>query len=169
MLETSALYTDLFQNTYGVEGAVLTDEEVMEVVEDLEYMYCMHILQLTIDTATNAPLSEEEVAAKKAKIEDILAQLTAVENDSDKLYELFGQLMNETTADPGIVESSYGYHIIMRLPITPDSLVDGINSMRYLAASELFTRTTNEWFTNYEVEYEPDFQNLDFSTLFAQG
>lgn len=106
-------------------------------------VYADHILLSTVDTATREPLSDEEIAAKRATAEDILAQLQA----SDDVEALFAQLADEHSEDPGretnptgyiytpgtmvtefedaaaalapgqisgIVESDYGYHIILR-------------------------------------------------------
>lgn len=68
-----------------------------------------------------------------------------------------------------IVESPYGYHIILRLPLDPDGLVDYEGStLRYTVGSELYSNMTQEWFDAAEVVYEPGFEALDFDELFAQ-
>ena len=109
--------------------------------------YADHILLTTKDTATGASLSEEEIAAKRATAEDILAQLQQAED----VEALFAQLADEYSQDPGresnptgyiytpgtmvtefedavsalapgeisgIVESDYGFHIILRRDLT---------------------------------------------------
>lgn len=113
--------------------------------------YVDHILLATKNTETNEPLSEEEIAAKKTKADELLAQLQGAEN----LEELFNQLANENGEDPGratdkgylitpetsfvqefldaafalkpgelsgIVESDYGYHILLRKELTETQL-----------------------------------------------
>lgn len=113
--------------------------------------YVDHILLATKNTETNEPLSEEEAAAKKAKADELLAQLQGAEN----LEELFNQLADENGEDPGraadkgylinpetsfvqefldaafalkpgelsgIVESDYGYHILLRKALTETQL-----------------------------------------------
>lgn len=115
--------------------------------------YVDHILLMTIDSATNAPLSEEEIAAKKAKAEELLSQLQ--ETDPAELESVFTRLAEENGEDPGresstgylmdsttnfvqefkdaalalkpgeisgIVESDYGYHILLRKELTGDQL-----------------------------------------------
>lgn len=115
--------------------------------------YVDHILLMTIDSATNEPLSEEEIAEKKAKAEELLAQLRgtapaeleavftrmAEENGEDPGRESgAGYLMDSTTnfvqefkdaalalrpgEISGIVESDYGYHILLRKELTGDHL-----------------------------------------------
>ena len=109
--------------------------------------YADHILLTTKDTATGASLSEEEIAAKRATAEDILAQLQQAED----VEALFAQLADQYSQDPGresnptgyiytpgtmvtefedavsalapgeisgIVESDYGFHIILRRDLT---------------------------------------------------
>ena len=109
--------------------------------------YADHILLTTKDTATGVSLSEEEIAAKRATAEDLLAQLQQAED----VEALFAQLADEYSQDPGresnptgyiytpgtmvtefedavsalapgeisgIVESDYGFHIILRRDLT---------------------------------------------------
>lgn len=113
--------------------------------------YVDHILLMTKDSATNEPLSEEDVAAKKAQAEDLLTQLQA----SDDPETLFTELAGTYGEDPGresgagylidpdtnfvqefkdaafalkpgeisgIVESDYGYHILLRKELTEEHL-----------------------------------------------
>lgn len=115
--------------------------------------YVDHILLMTIDSATNEPLSEEEIAAKKAKAEELLSQLQGT--DPAELETVFTRLAEENGEDPGrveeagylmnadtnfvqefkdaalalrpgeisgIVESDYGYHILLRKELTGDHL-----------------------------------------------
>lgn len=118
----------------------------------LEYnAYVDHILLATRDAATGESYSEEEIAAKRAQAEDILAQLQAAED----VEALFNQLVEEVGEDPGratesgylvdpqtnfvpefldatfalkpgeisgIVESAHGYHILLRKELTEDQL-----------------------------------------------
>ena len=105
-------------------------------------MYADHILLLTKDQLTGEALSDEEIAAKRATAEDLLAQLSA----SDDPQALFAQLADQYSEDTGrasypngyifssgemvqsfedaaaqlapgeisgIIESEYGYHILL--------------------------------------------------------
>lgn len=113
--------------------------------------YVDHILLATKNAETNEPLSEDEIAEKKALAEDLLSQLQA----SDDLENLFTELANTHGEDPGresgagylinpntnfvqefkdaafqlkpgeisgIVESDYGYHILLRKELTSEHL-----------------------------------------------
>ena len=115
--------------------------------------YVDHILLTTMDSSTGESLSEEEIAAKKEKAEELLSQLQAA--DPAELEELFTRLADENGEDPGrttdvgyfvsedtnfvqefkdaafalrpgeisgIVESSYGYHILLRKELKEEHL-----------------------------------------------
>jgi len=113
--------------------------------------YVDHILIMTVDSETREPLSEEEIETKKALAEDLLAQLQAaddVETLFNQLVEEYGEdpgraassgyLVNPQTSFvqefldatfalkpgelSGIVESDYGYHILLRKDLTEDQL-----------------------------------------------
>lgn len=113
--------------------------------------YVDHILLMTRDSATNEPLSEEDAAAKKAQAEDLLAQLQASDDLEALFAELAGAYGEDPgresglgyLIDPGtnfvqefkdaafalkpgeisgIVESDYGYHILLRKELTGEHL-----------------------------------------------
>ena len=115
--------------------------------------YVDHILLATKDTTTNEPLPEEEAAAKKAQAEDFLAQLRAAEDPIALFDDLMNEHSEDsglatnpdgyTTAKgemvapfeeaalalkageiSEVVESDFGYHIILRLPLDPDDFRD---------------------------------------------
>ena len=127
--------------------------------------YADHILLTTKDTATGASLSEEEIAAKRATAEDLLAQLQQAED----VEALFAQLADEYSQDPGresnptgyiytpgtmvtefedavsalapgeisgIVESDYGFHIILRRDLT-EGLDNDPDQKRAIAETHL--------------------------------
>jgi hypothetical protein len=71
----------------------------------------------------------------------------------------------------GIVESDYGYHIILRLPLDPDSAVDYADSsepvsLRYAVAGSMFEANVDSWLEEAEVVYEDAFRNLELSELY---
>lgn len=126
------------------------------------YFRAKHILISTIDNATGAPLAEEQIAEKKAKAEDILSKVNSSnfdalmkENTEDPGSEASpdGYVFTEGEMVPefeesvksldiggisGLVETSYGYHIITRLALPENS--EDQNYMNAISAieSELF-------------------------------
>lgn len=138
----------LFQHLLELAGDPSSD--IYEAPDEND-AYVDHILLMTKDSSTNEPLSEEDIAAKKAQAEDLLAQLQA----SDDLETLFTELAGTYGEDPGresgagylidpntnfvqefkdaafalkpgeisgIVESDYGYHILLRKDLTEEHL-----------------------------------------------
>ena len=123
-------------------------QELDEYVESRGVFAVKHILLMTTDQATQEPLSDEEIAEKRAKAEDLLAQLqTAVDlpakfdelmmahsednpqNNPDGYLAKSGDMVApfeeaslalEEGGLSGIVESEFGYHIILRLPLTDE-------------------------------------------------
>lgn len=168
-----------------------------EAPSEEENAYVDHILLATRDAATGESLSEEEIAAKRAQAEELLAQLQAA---GDK-EALFNQLVEEYGEDPGraasagylvnpetnfvpefldatfalqpgelsgIVESTHGYHILLRKPLTEDQLTSlagghltDLMAQRMDAALEEMTRsekldsiTAGEFYTAYMEKME---------------
>lgn len=134
--------------------------------------YADHILLSTVDSSTNEALSEEEIAKKKAMAEAILAQLEASDdavalfaeladtysedpgrasNPSGYIYTP-GTMVTEfedaaSALQPGefsgIVESAYGYHIILRRDLQ-EALEADAEQKASLAAEHLNTLIQEE-------------------------
>ena len=160
-LYLSAEMGSLLQEKHFGEGSegYPTDAEVLAYAQDELGCYrAKHILLKTVDTTKTVekedgttgyePLDEAVIQEKKAKAEELLAQLKA----ADDPVALFDTLMQENSEDEGlesnpdgyttykgqmvpefeqtalglqdgefsdVVESDYGYHIILRLPLDP--------------------------------------------------
>ena len=75
----------------------------------------------------------------------------------------------------GIVETMYGYHIILKLPVNYDSVPIELSgsgdppSLRLLAALDDFRLRHSEWSdaVRAELEYSPEFEALDFASVFG--
>lgn len=80
----------------------------------------------------------------------------------------------EEYAISDIVESSYGYHIILRLPLdadgktlSQDSGTGEYMTLRADAANELFNAMLLDWINTATVEWQGDFGSLDYNELFT--
>lgn len=130
-------------------GSYPTDAEVNAYLDENGYFHVKHILLMTIDQDTSEPLEEEAIAQKKATADDLLAQLQASEDPitlfdqlmnqhsedgglllnpegyifsaSDSLVGGFREAALELSVGEisDVVETDYGYHIMLRLPIDP--------------------------------------------------
>ena len=196
--------SQLLQDEYFGEGTqgYPTDAEVKTYAEDeLGYYRAKHILLLTKDmskTVTNddgttgyAPLDDETIAQKKAKAEELLAQLQAI-SDPAQLEEKFDELMNANSEDTGLaanpdgyafttgemvqefedatralepgqisglVESSYGYHIILRLEPT-------CAPVRTMWNEDQLNTLTGQWVEQAEVVTTETYDNLSVGDFY---
>lgn len=204
--EVSLLSEKLYIDIYGEAGADYPDEDVIAYAQENTILSAKHILLLTQDMTTGEALTEDEIAAQKTQIEDLLTQLQAVSGDPVALETLFDQLMAEYTEDTGyayypegyifgegemvaefeeavkaldenyglsgVVETSYGYHIILRIPTDPEGIV-GTDSygndvtMRGAVTSNLFNVDMETWMNEAEVVWNEGFDALDMTAIFG--
>lgn len=205
MSRASLLLDKLFAKLYGEDGADVSDEDALAYAEELGLLACKHILLMTIDPETNEPLSDEEIAEKKAKADELYEQLTAVQDDQEALEKLFDELMNEYSEDTGLaynpdgytfasgvmvpvfeettaaleeyglsepVQSDYGYHIILRLPVDPDGTYTGSNGsetgLRTAAGNEKLYELLEQTTEDAEIVWKGDFENVDIAEIFGE-
>jgi hypothetical protein len=77
----------------------------------------------------------------------------------------------------GIVETTFGYHIILRVPINVDSVPSEFSrtshppTLRQLAAMEDFRVRRSQWVDSMmqDIEYSPDYESLDLAIVFENG
>ena len=148
--ENSDLYNQLREKRFGEDsGRYPTDAEVNAYLNDIGRYRAKHILLATIDLDTREPLDEAVIAQKRATADGLLSQLRAAEDPIALFDDLMHQYSEDTglEANPegyttqkgemvapfeeaalalengeisGVVESDFGYHIILRLPMNPD-------------------------------------------------
>lgn len=151
--ENSDLYDQLQELHFGENsGHYPTDAEVMAYLEETGQYRAKHILLSTVDD-NRQPLDEATIAQKKAAADDLLAQLRAAEDPIALFDQLMKEHSedpglatnpNGYTTSKGamvapfenaalalnngeisdVVESDFGYHIILRLPMNPDEFRD---------------------------------------------
>ena len=159
--------------TKNDDGTDMTDEEKAEVRKEAE-------------------TTLEELRALESDREKLLERFDALMADADdpgmttfpdgytfgdgQMVQEFedGTRALEEYALSDIVESSYGYHIILRLPLDPDGATLSQNSgtgeymtLRADAANELFNAMLLDWIETAEVEWKDDFGTMDYNELFA--
>lgn len=130
-------------------GSYPTDAEVLAFAQDELGVYrAKHILLMTIDPSTGEALDETTIAEKKTQADDLLAQLRAAEDPIALFDQLMnehsedsglatnpdgyttykgqmvapfeeGALALKAGEISDVVESDFGYHIILRLPLDP--------------------------------------------------
>lgn len=148
--ENSDLSSQLRELYFGENsGHYPTDAEVNAYLEESGQYRAKHILLATIDLDTREPLDEEAVAQKKALADDLLSQLRTAQEPIVLFDQLMNEYSEDSglAANPNgyttrkgkmvapfenaalalksgeisdVVESDFGYHIILRLPMDPD-------------------------------------------------
>lgn len=149
-------------------------QELDEYLDSQGVFAVKHILLMTVDQTTQEALTDDEIAGKKALAEDLLAQLQAADDMPAKFDELMNEYSEDgglaTNPDgymfddndslvggfreaaleleigglSGIVETDYGYHIMLRLPLTDEAKADYTQSFRVDALEALMAQWQEE-------------------------
>lgn len=200
------LYQESFKTLYGENAENLTDEEAMKFLEDNSYVSAAHILFMNTDKESGEKLDESALAEKKAELETVLAELRAIEDDTQR-REAFLAKAGEISEDPGtamypegytytsgsmvpefedaasgleiyeisdVVETSYGYHIIMRMPLSPDAVVEFSSTSgdprtaRMLAANQEYGEKLQAKADALSLEWLPGYEAPDLLSYVAE-
>lgn len=75
---------------------------------------------------------------------------------------------------PEIVESSLGYHIVLRLPLSSSAAVNyrsETDALRlpYLVAEDLFASQVESWAEETEIEYSKAYEKMDIAKVFSKA
>ncbi len=167
-----------------------TDSEMDTYIEENDLLRAKHILLMTVDSVTRQPLDDATIAQKKATAEDILSQLQASNDlltDFDALMHEYSEdtglisnpdgyvfTANEMVPEfesgtralefnqiSGLVESSYGYHIILRLD--PDT-----EDVRAEYASSKMSSQLSAWVEEAEIACTSEYETLDVALFYEK-
>ena len=169
------------------EGEKLSDEEVLSWMEENGILSANHILIGTMNLSTGEALDEATVAEKTALAQQIAQELQAIEDPAERekrfleLKEQYCEDGGDYVFGPGVmveefyngtqaleegavsdpIQSTYGYHIILRRPLHADDTVmgaSGTQSARDLIMSESMSQQLQERMESQTVEYAPGFE-----------
>ena len=168
-----------------------SDQELADHIAGLGAYRVKHILLKTVDDNRN-PLSEDEIARKKTQAEGLLAQLQGAEdlpalfdelmmansedhpeNNPDGYLATPGDMVSafeeaslalKEGEMSGIVESEFGYHIILRCPLSDEDKAEYRTNYRYSALEEIIAQWTDE----AEVARSAALDNLDVSGFYSR-
>lgn len=196
------ILNDKVYTLYGENGENFSSEEAVAMLNEEGYMHAGHILRMTMDKMTGEAVDEETAKAQKDKAQEFSDTLNAIE-DKEERYAEFTKLAVENTEDSNVeytflpgsmvaefedavkslkeyevsepVETSYGYHVIMRLPIDPDAPLfeyqanGQMMTGRYYCATQLISESLTNIYNNLKFEYKPGFAVPKIERFVIQG
>ena len=194
-LETGFLANLLFAELYGEAGQNVTDEDAMEFIGNEEFLMAMHILRMKPEEGEeDTALAEAEEILRqlneydgddfKAFFTDLMFEHSEdegglVQFPGGYLFQ-YGDMVQpfymactemEIGEFSGIVETEYGYHILLRLPIDFDAVPSSFprygdfRSLRIFIAESLFDVVLAEWRDSLEVSYSAVYESMDLASL----
>jgi len=195
---TSFMIDKIVYELYGEDTTSFPDDKVAAYAKENGFLMAMHILRLKSDDEDDGtdPLGDAEDILKqlneKVGSEDFIEFFKALMNEQSEDFGglmsypngylfLHGDMVSEfsdTTAAleigelSGIVETMYGYHIILRIPIDYDVVPSGYSreglsyTLRQIAAREDFNALIEGWHNALNPEYTPEFNSIDLAVLF---
>ena len=161
------------------DGTLVVDDAAIKDYITNNYVKAQHILFLTQDQTTGESFDAATLDEKKAKAEATLEKINAGEDFVALMNELSedtglatypdgyeftkGEMVPqfeeaafglEVNAVSGIVETSYGYHIIKRLPfeVTEEKIAQYSENAKSAAQNEKLDALTEEWKAASEVK-----------------
>lgn len=187
----NAVYTDMF----GEYGELVTDEEAADFTAYDGYLMAKHILRLKAEEGDDNALDEATEVLEllgaydgddlESYFDELMNEYT---EDIDGLAMFpngylfqYGDMVQEffnacIAIEPGefsgIVETTYGYHIILRLPLNFDEIPYyyyrqyDFTTLRNLAALGMFDVAMYEWMDAIAPEYTADYRSMDIAEIF---
>jgi parvulin-like peptidyl-prolyl isomerase len=161
------------------DGTLAVDDNAVKDYITNNYVKAQHILFLTQDQTTGESFDAATLEEKRAKAEATLEKIDAGEDFAALMNELSedtglanypdgyeftkGEMVPqfeeaafglEVNAVSGIVETSYGYHIIKRLPfeVTEEKIAQYSENAKAAVQSEKMETLTKEWKEASEVK-----------------
>lgn len=74
----------------------------------------------------------------------------------------------------GVVETSYGYHIVLRLPLSASAPVEigsdnTVEKLGYYVAQDLFNAEAETWANDAKVEYTKTYKKINLAKIFSKA
>jgi len=179
----------LLDELYGDDATGLSDDIAAAFAELNEFLMAMHIL-ISKTGEYDDPLSEAEAILAQLKeqegnddfvkyFQDLMHKIS---EDPGSLTSPNGYLfvysdMVEPFSDAtvnleigqmsGIVETTYGYHIILRIPVDYDAYPQRSNyTLRQFAAIDDFSGKRTQWFEALNPVFSSEYQSLNLADIF---
>ncbi len=154
------------------------DSKLMEIFKK-DYLKAQHILIMTTDKETGEALSEDEIAQKERQAQALLRRAKSgadftelmMENSEDpgmttyplgyvftegemvtEFYDAAKSLSDNEISD--IVKTSYGFHIIKRIPLEDSDMEEKASTITSAYENEYITKKSDELKSKYTVSQD---------------
>jgi parvulin-like peptidyl-prolyl isomerase len=187
---TSACATHLEDYYFGENGIMIPPEEDIRAYFDENYYHAKHILIMSVDPDTNEEYSEDELAEREQLAKEI-AQRAANGEDFDTLMNEYSEDTGLSSNPDGYVftegdmvtefydgtaalavgeisepiKSSYGWHIIERLPLTDDDYEANRDDVRVAASGSDINTLALEWIDAADVQTTDLYDSITFDNI----
>ena len=192
----------IYERLYGESGVGMSDDEIFALIEDEGFLMAKHILRVKPETdddeeENKRPILEAEaILAQLVEFdgddfeyffdelmfehsEDLGGLLSNPNGYLFQLGDMVQEFYDATYAleigeYSGLVETDYGYHIILRIPLNYDSvpaamaMFDEERTLRQIVSMYSFETQIAEWRNSQTIEYAEVFDTIDLSALFVR-
>jgi len=187
----------IMSNLYGDDAALFPDERVEEYAQRNGFMFAQHILISSTEDPDEALTKAEDILSElNARIndDDFLEFFDSMMHEHSEdpgslssfpegylfQFEDMVEPFSEASAElkpgemSGLVETQFGYHIILRLPmnydVSPISEANhgSNNTLRQIAVLEDFDALLREWRDSLNIVFTPEYNSIDLETIFKQ-
>ncbi len=176
ILQGYELYTSLFDYYFGENGTkTMTDKKLLEYVDN-NYTHVKHILIYPNTTMTDEEYETHlnTVLEKAQNGEDFDALIKEYSNDTSmpsygyyftdsEMPEEFAVVSEDLEEGEisALVKSSYGYHIIKKLPVDENDL----HALTDVVYNEMYTSIINDKIESANIEYCSEYEYISPNTL----
>lgn len=188
MMYSSACYRALNEYYYGENGVNRPSDEELTQYFQQNYLAAKHILLLTTDPSTGEQLRTDEQAREEAQAlldrinagEDFdtlmheYSEDTGLESNPDGYIFTEGEMVDEfyqaaaALAEgevSGLVQSSYGYHIIKREPVDYAAELENYRDALTTAMGMTMDGLLNEWMEQAQVETTAVYDEITYDNV----
>lgn len=198
LMSTSFLANAIFTELYGANGELVSDEDAAEYTMFDGYMMAKHILRRLPEEGEDTALAEiEEILNRldsyagddfEAFFDDLMYEYTEDVDGlamfpngylfqyGDMVPEFYDTcLALEIGEYSGIVVTTYGYHLLYRLPINFDEIPSyyyrqyELTPLRYIVAMEMFDSALYGWNDSLSPGYTAEYESIDLAVIFDVG
>jgi parvulin-like peptidyl-prolyl isomerase len=194
MIRSQHLVEVLMDALFGIGAEAFPDEYVTIYSQREGYMMAKHILRIKTEDDNETPRIELENILQQLHEydgEDIQSFFESLVNQYSEdpgiqfypygyLFQFPDMVVPFSQASAGlqigefsdIVETDFGFHIILRVPFNYDVVPVGIEAagqlytLRQLAASERLVSLLEEWRDSLEIEFTPEFESIYMADIF---